>query len=249
MNDREVEYDSHVPSLIHFFGPDGSGKSAQARILVASLNRKSIRAKKVWLRAHHTLAFVLWKLLIRIGFYRSVSNSSGVMTRLPAVDRDKFLRGFWAIAEFIGVLPLILRAYAYMLRGYHLVAERYVLDTVTSIAYTINDFNFLRSRISKVLLRLVPEKTVFIFLDSNYEAIHKRRVTSSCHAEEGFPQSANNYLIDNSVEPRDFIEFQRTAYKVLADSFDALIIDTSNFSIEETSKIVLQYLEAPNRFL
>jgi len=226
-----MEPDLSFPRLVHFFGPDGAGKSVQARMLVASLNERRVRVKKVWLRAHHTLAFVLWKLLIRIGFYRTVSYS-GVSMKLPAVDCDKFLRGFWSMVEFIGVLPIILRAYIYLLRGYHLVAERYVLDTVTSIAYTINDSNFFKSRISRVLLRLVPEKTVFIFLDSEYEVIHKRRAASFCHE-----------CARTSVEPRDFIEFQRTVYKILADSFNALTIDTSKSSIDETFKIISSYLE------
>lgn len=230
MNDREVEYDSHVPSLIHFFGPDGSGKSAQARILVASLNRKSIRAKKVWLRAHHTLAFLLWKLFIRIGFHRVISNCLGVDSKLPAVDRSRLLRSFWSLIEFVSILPIVWRTYLIILRGYRVIAERYVLDTITAIAYTINDIRFLRSRVSRLLLRLIPKSTVFILLDADYETICRRRV---------FDQ---NNVRKSSVEPRVFIEFQRTAYKVLAKSFGALTIDTSKTSIEETSRIIQRYL-------
>lgn len=232
------------PSLVHFFGPDGAGKSVQADILVSLLDRRGLKVRKCWVRAHHTLAFVLWKLLVRIGFYRTVSNSFGVVTKLPAIDRSRFLRGFWSLVEFVSVLPIVLRVRLSILRGYRIVAERYVLDTTTSIAYVINDIGFLRSRISVLLFSLIPKNTVFIFLDSDYETIFKRRTPYP--VSENYPQkqeNAHNNLRESSVEPSVFIEFQRIAYRILASHFNALVIDTSKNSVEETSEIVRQYLE------
>ena len=214
-----------LPRLIHFFGPDGAGKSTQSSILIDFLINKGFKVKKCWVRSPHTLAFVLWRLFVKIGFYRVVCMHAA---KLPAVDRNRILRGFWSMIELVGVLPIIFRVYVSMSRGYILVAERYVLDTLTTIAYFINDINSLRSPISRVLLRFIPSNTVFIFLDSDYETIYqRRRARAKTHG---------------SLEPRAFIEFQRTAYKVLAKSFNALIIDTSNLSIDETSSLILQYL-------
>jgi len=239
----EVENNLPFPRLIHFFGPDGAGKSMQADILVDFLDRRDFKVRKFWLRAHHTLAFVLWKFFVRIGFYRLVANSLGVATKLPAVDRGKFLRGFWSFVEFISILPIVLRVHFSILRGYRIVAERYLLDTVTAIAYIINDPDFLRSRISKMLFRLIPENTAFIFLDSDYETIRRRRVPFCVSVNNLWERkTAHNYSEESYVEPQVYIEFQRTAYKILANSFEALIIDTSKTSIEETSKNILKHL-------
>ena len=231
---HKMENDLFFPRLVHFFGPDGAGKSLQADILIGFLARRGFKVRKCWLRAHHTLAFILWKLFVRIGFYRVVINNFGFATKLPAVDRDKLWRSFWSSVEFISILPIVLRVHLSLSRGYRVVAERYLLDSITAIAYVINDPDFLRGRISKMLLRLIPENTVFIFLDSDYETIRRRRARKR--------KTAYDYSRGNYVEPRVYIEFQRTAYKILANSFHALIVDTSKTSIGETSKNILQYL-------
>jgi len=146
--------------------------------------------------------------------------------------------------ELLGVLPLVFRVHFSIVRGYWLVAERYILDTVTTIAYFIGDIDFLKSPISRVLFLLIPKSTVFVFLDSDYETIYNRRArlfgAENCRAKL---KRGYGSLPSASVEPRDFIEFQRTAYKTLARSFDALVINTSNHSIEETSAAILEYLE------
>lgn len=231
------------PSFIHFFGPDGSGKSTHVDILVGVLRERGIKAEKCWVRAHHTIAFVLWRLFVTIGFYRVVVNPFGIATKIPAVDRSRLLQFFWSIIELIGVIPLVLRVRYSLWMGRTMVAERYLLDTVTTIAYFLNDLNFLYSRTSRLLLRFLPKDAVFILLDSDYETIFQRRApffntkaTKSCKKEYGaIPRS--------SVEPRVFIDFQRKAYELLAASFDTLMIDTSKHNVEETSKAILQYLD------
>ena len=228
--------------MIHFFGPDGAGKSTQVDILIESIKEFDPRVKKWWVRSPHTFAFVLWRLFVKIGFYRVVSNPLGFSFRLPAVDRSRVLQFFWALVEFFSVLPLILRTRFLVFRGYKLVAERYILDSVTTIAYFIDDMNFLRSRISRLLFRLIPRNTVFIFLDSNYDTIFRRRAPY-LHVNDCDQKRRSYGSVPRSiVEPREFIDFQRNAYRILARSFDALTIDTSESSVEETSKAILEYL-------
>lgn len=241
MTKSGTEADFSLPRLIHFFGPDGSGKSTQADILVDVLKRRGFRVKKSWLRAHHTLAFVLWKLLVRIGFYRTVTNCFGISTKIPAVNRDKSLGQFWSVVEFLSVLPHVWRINLSLSRGHCVVAERYVLDTVTSIAYTVNDASFPKSHVSRMLQRLIPNKTVFVFLDSDYETIRQRRSPTRCALGD---DCMSNRLSKSSIEPRSYIDFQRASYAVLARSFHSLTINTSLTSVEETSKLILQHLNA-----
>lgn len=230
------------PHLIHFFGPDGAGKSTHVDILVNVVCQQGIQVQKCWVRAHHTLAFVLWKFFVKIGFYRIIINPFGPPGKLPAVDRNGLLRFFWSVVELLGVLPVLLRVRYSLWRGRVLVAERYVLDTVVTIAFFLDDLNFLGSRISRLLLRFIPKDAVFIFLDADYETIFQRRAPlfTKMHSQK----TKRNYGATPRcpVEPRVFIDFQRTAYKILAKYFDPLVIDTSNHSIEETSVMILHYL-------
>ena len=233
------------PPLIHFFGPDGSGKSTQVELLVDFLQNRGIRVKKCWVRSPHTLAFLLWRLFVKIGFYRGVRNAFGVEIRLPAVDRSRALCLFWALIEFFSVLPLVIRIRFLMWRGCKFVAERYLLDSVATVAFFVNDISFLRSRVARLFLMFIPKDTVFIFLDSDFETIFRRRAPMfGCgHIEKG---RVYGTVPKSAVEPREFIDFQRVAYKALAKSFNAFAIDTSRNSVRETSDMILEYLQSSN---
>ncbi len=236
------ERNAELPSLIHFFGPDGSGKTLQASILTDRLGKHGFLVKRVWLRAHHTLAFLLWKILVKIGFYRTEPNEFGIVRKIPAVNRSKVISHVWSFLEFISAIPIILRMRLLSMRGYHLVAERYILDTVTSVAYMLNDTHFLNGRLANILYRMIPKNTLFIFLDSDYDTIKNRRLR-----DDSSDKSKTDTDRDETrgyVEPKQFIVFQRRVYKALASSFNALTIDTSKNSIEETSKNILFYLDS-----
>jgi thymidylate kinase len=239
-----METDLPFPCLVHFFGPDGAGKSLQANILASFLNRRGFKVKKCWVRSPHTLAFLLWRIFVKIGFYRTVYSQFGTELKLPAIDCNKSLRLFWAVTEFFSVLPLIMRIRVSMLRGYKLVADRFILDTVTTVAFFINDVNFLKSRISRLFFLLIPKGTVFIFLDSDFRTIFSRRAHSCSMLGRQNEIRVDDRLSRSScdIEPQEFIDFQRTSYKTLAEYFDALKIDTSKRSIEETSEEISRYL-------
>lgn len=232
-----------LPTMIHFFGPDGAGKSTHVNILLKIFAEKNVRAKKCWVRSPHTLAFILWRFFVKVGFCRTVYNCLGVPFKFPAVDRNKGLRIFWVVIEFISIFPLLIKVRYWLFKGYKLIAERYILDSVVTIAYFINDIDFLKGRIARLLFRFIPKNTTFIFLDANYRTIYQRRAPP-CISEHKFQNSYKSYEIGHlrSVEPRDFIEFQRNAYHFLAYIFNPLIIDTTKHSIKETSNVILQYL-------
>jgi RNase adaptor protein for sRNA GlmZ degradation len=102
------------------------------------------------------------------------------------------------------------------------VAERYIVDSIASIAYFLNNENFTSTLYGKLLLKLIPKDAVFIFLDADYETLVKRRGNLAC--------------------PVDYIEFHRKIYRKLAPVVKALYIDTSKLSIEQTSDMILKFL-------
>jgi thymidylate kinase len=235
-----------IPAMIHFFGPDGSGKSTHVELLLKKLKDCEPKISKCWLRSPHTFAFLLWRLLVRIGFCRVMRNPMGIEIKLPAVDRSKSLRSFWALAEFFSVLPLIARIDFAVQRGRKFVAERYILDTVATVAFFVNDLGFLESRTARLLFRFIPKDTIFIFLDSDFKTIFKRREHIYL---DGYNQKGRVYgmVPRSAVEPEEFIDFQRRAYKILAEFFGAFVIDTSKSSIKKTSDTILNYLQSPDR--
>ncbi len=229
--------------FVHFFGPDGSGKSTQVNLLVDYYQNQGIKVKKFWLRSPHTFAYLLWKFLVFIGFYRCIENAVGVQVKIPAIQRSSFLKKFWSIVELLSVLPLIARAKLYLSRGYSLIAERYIFDTITTVAFFLDDSAFSRSIFSRIFLRFLPNETAFIFLDADFETIYKRRAKFY-----SMPRSTNRRFFRNdeppspNLEPYSFIDFQRKLYAEFARSYSACVIDTSNSSVEETFSQIKEYL-------
>jgi len=218
-----------LPRLIAFFGPDGSGKSTHVELLVNHFQSHENKVRKAWIRAPHTLAYLLSRFFVKIGFCRVVLNPFGKKTKLPAVHLNRWIRLFWSVVELVSVIPIILfRVYIPLFLGYTVIAERYVVDTIVTVAYYTNDLGFLKSRTARVLLSFVPKKTVFIHLDSDNSTITKRR--------------------GRIVDSHDFIEFQRRGYKIMGNSVEALFVDTSNLSVEQTQKQILRWLRTRQVF-
>ena len=107
------------------------------------------------------------------------------------------------------VLPLILFRVCFpSIMGYTLVAERYVADTIVTVAYFIGDKSFCYGKMARLLLRFIPRDSIIIHLDADYKSILKRR--------------------GELVDPQSFIEFQREGYRIMEKMVRAKRIDTSN---------------------
>jgi thymidylate kinase len=213
-----------VPRLIAFFGADGTGKSTHAEFLFNYLKSNHVKVKRVWIRSPHTLAYLASVFFVKIGFFRLVPNPYGKTKKYPAVHINWPIRFFWSQLELVSVIPVIItRIYLPLLLGYTVIAERYVADTIVTIAYYINNLRFLRSFTAKILLIFIPKKTILIHLDSDYSTLLKRR---------GF-----------KVEAYDFIEFQRKGYKIIGNIVETIFIDTSNITVEETFMRIMSQIE------
>lgn len=93
-----------------------------------------------------------------------------------------------------------------------------------------------------MLFRFIPKDTVFIFLDSEFETIYDRR--APLFSGNYNPKGRDYGVVPRSaVEPREFINFQRRAYKMLARSFNAYTINTSKLSIKETSEEITKFID------
>jgi len=231
------------PRVVAFFGPDGAGKSTQAKLLVEFLKKKGLKVKNAWIRSTHTFAYLLWMLFyrlnlcsdksgfakkMRIGFAVSYLNESGYgavspITMSPPVLRGVVSRWIWATIEVVSILPvIILQVYLPLLLGRIVIAERFVVDSIASIAYFLGDENFDKSWHARFLLRLVPNGTVFVFIDAGYGTILSRR--------------------EKVAGPREYTEFHRRLYKKLAKEVGAFYVDTSRLSVQETHQHILSFV-------
>ena len=207
-------------NLIIFTGMDGSGKTTAAEFLVNYLRGRGCSTKLVWIKSSHTLAYLLTQFFSRFQYERTIYNPNKVKIRqFKSSDIGSF-RKIWPLIEFASVVPLIiLKVYLPMLFGFTIVADRYLIDTVISIATRVEQPCFIEGFFSKCLLEMIPSYSVLIHLECSYGVLIKRRVDIE------FTDS----------ELRQQIRF----YALLSRELGATTIDTTN-NFQENRALILK---------
>lgn len=203
-------------------GPDGSGKSTQARNIARMLTNRGFKVRFCWIRGPHSIASILSRFLIKLGYFRLIETSESSYK----VFDPKLLTGLsalWGFIEFLSVLPwIITRMYLPLLFGRIVVADRYILDTIVYALYYVGP-SFMTVW-GKILMCMVPKNSLLICMDADTHVLQERR--------------------RNEPLTMDYLIFQRVAYKTLAKQIDAVTIDTTNDSPTETFQDIKMYMDA-----
>ncbi len=201
--------------IICFFGPDGSGKSSIAQVLLKSLDSQGFKVRLSWMRGTHTVASIIARFLSKFNVFKGPDNL------YYNISIPKSLRRFWQILEFFSVLPVLLVKFFFpSMAGKAVVAERYLLDFITWVSIETNDSKYLKSLEAKFLTALVLKTTVNVYVTADFAVLRQRRSDSWV-----------------------FIQKQLAIYDSLAKSVGAFRLDTSNKTVTESAKIMLTLLD------
>lgn len=216
--------------LISIFGPDGAGKSTQATLLSNYLKTRGFKVKVAWVKSYHTLAYVLSNLIAKLSLNTVELNAQGNIIKIKPLQDKRISRKLWTWIEFLSVLPVaIIKVWIPVKAGWIVIADRYLLDSIASIAYTINDPTFPDSLIARLMLGLVPKRAVLIHLDAPYSEIAKRR--------------------GKATDPASYIEFLRATCLKLARCLNTISLDTSKLTIDEVQQVIRSAVnKALNKF-
>ena len=197
-----------------FFGPDGSGKTTHSRLLSNFLKKKGYRVCNVRIRANHTISFMLIKILQELGLVSQNVFFDGFDAKLA-----RKLAKLWPFIEFASIVPLvILRVYLPLKLGCIVICERYVIDTIVSVAYLFNNPGLTTGFVDKILLGFIPEESAIVYLTAEENLLLSRR------RDEPVTYS--------------FIRFQTLMYNSYAKRLNVVPIDTGKNEIKRVQEII-----------
>jgi len=205
-----------MPSLICFFGPDGSGKTTLAKALARELDDRSFNVRISWMRGTHTLASMLARFLSKFTTFRGSDNP------YYGISIPNHMKRLWQLMEFLSVLPILLvRFMLPSFLGYTVIAERYIPDFLVWVVIITDDPNYLSSISARFLLALALRAKVKIYVKADFQKLIERRM---------------------DMNP-SFIMKQLILYEKLAECMDSLTLDTTNRSVNESMNILLAFLD------
>ena len=212
--------------IIVLFGPDGSGKTTQIRLLTSYFKARGVKFYKTYISTHHLFAWILFKIFVTAGHYIWRPNVYAQVEKYPSpeVFSSRLGKIIKYIVEGISLLLAILlkvQLPSKLLKRL-VIVERYIPSSLADFvcAFGISSLN---SILVRILLALANDpKTVYVYLDADYETLIKRRGIR--------------------IEPEDYIKTQRMIYKQFAKNYNCLIIDTSKLDILTTQKVIREYI-------
>lgn len=211
--------------LISFCGPDGVGKSTQVRLLIRYLKSRGFRVRFAWIRTPHMLTYFVTRIFQRLGY--------------PSIPlRTRFSEIVLLLLEIPSIiLKLITTTYLPLKRGYLIVAERHILDTIVGLAvFFFKNPRFILSHTALLFLRFIPRRSLFMYLDASSETIISRRIKRSAR----WDRRLANPFIRNYVLKR--IPIEKALYRILVKATNGAIIDVNGEGILEVHRQVMTIL-------
>jgi thymidylate kinase len=195
-------------NLICISGPDGTGKTTQASLLMDSLKESGSSYEYRWLRFHHLISLPVLGLARLMGLSEMVTLDNGEKIGYHYFYRSRVISNLYKASMFLDtLLYTIYNVYIPInLLNKHLVCDRFIYDTLVDLAISTGDFKINESITGKLLLKLLPGDSKFLVLITDEKTLQKRRYELS--------QDQN-------------LKLKIQLYKTIAEEFDLPQIDAS----------------------
>jgi thymidylate kinase len=210
----------HQYKMLYFFGPDGTGKTTHADLVSFYLNDRGLKTWRTSVKQHHTLSFLLLKLLT----YNSPKGQAMSYYGFYG-DLAKKIKTPWKILELLSLLPaLFYRIYLPLFLGYIVICDRYLFDTIVTLSFFLKEPKIISGLSVKLLVKLIPKNSLLIHFEADSAVILQRK----------------------SDEPltKQLIEYYKNAYRnvIKWSGREIITIDTSISSVKEVQSNILSLM-------
>ena len=211
--------------IICFSGIDGSGKSSHARLILKELKAEGIRCKYKWLRYTHFFSLIPLNLYHA---YMRTPNSPITTTSFSSetnFQTSTVVSNLWTFFQLVDALIFSAR-YVYLpaLLGYTLILDRFIVDTLVDIAFSLKNKSLLSSKLGKLFIRIIPKDSMVLIFDVDESIALSRK---------------------SDISETDSLVIRRELYHLMTETYFWQIINTRKSFLEvhnEVKEFVMSYL-------
>lgn len=180
--------------LICIIGPDGTGKTTQANLLVEYLRKQGIDCEYKWLRFHHFFSLPVLAFARLTGLSRVETLENGKKIGYHDFHKSKLISTLYPYVLFIDTLVFMTLKVTIPMKcfGKTIVCDRFVYDTLVDLAISTNDLDLLTSDLSKRYAAIIPKYCLVVALSGDEKALRKRR--EDIKYDKVLPQKIHYYL-------------------------------------------------------
>ena len=205
-----------MPRLVCICGPDGTGKTTQARLLVDDLSSIGMKAKYIWLRFSHIISLPLLGYMRFVGISKMERHQGGDRIGHHDLWGRPLLSRIYGICLFLDMyLATLARIRTSLALGYVVVCDRYVVDTIVDIATNTRRSGYHKTTIGNLILRIAPRDTKYLVMISASSILRSRRKDVGLDS-----------MLDDRIRE----------YQAIASDMDIPLIDVGNMSIDAVRK-------------
>lgn len=163
--------------LICIIGPDGTGKTTQANLLIDSFKKKGTDYEYKWLRFYHFFSLPLLGFARLIGLSEVKTLENGEKIGYHYFYKSKLVSKIYYLFLFLDTYFLIFFKIYLPTKLFNnkLICDRFIYDTIVDLMISTGNYNAYKSNIGKLFLKLIPKNTNTVLLITDEKTLRNRR--------------------------------------------------------------------------
>lgn len=165
------------PKLISIIGPDGSGKTTQAHLLIDYLKNRGLNYEYKWLRFNHFFSLPVLGIARLMGLSEMITLENSQRIGYHYFYKSKIISWFYYVTLFIDTLIItIIKVYIPIkIFNRKIISDRFIYDTIIDLMISTGNNGLYYEKWGRLFSHLIPSDSSSILLISDEITLRSRR--------------------------------------------------------------------------